>query len=274
MDQTADVLYLDDQEISMKIIIFSAAILIGCIIVAGCLQERTISSPEPVRPSYVVGVDAQYPPYSFIQSDGNASGIDVESVRWIADQMGFDVTIQPIAWDGIIPALQAGTIDMIYSGMTITDERKKKVDFTIPYWKVNQAVAVHNATNFTIEDFYAGKLRVGAQRGTTGAIWVEKNLINTGKMPAASLVQYDLLPLAADDLQSRRLDAMISSTQSLIEAIGTRDCHYIGDIETNELYGVAIRKNDTQLLMSMNEGLGMLLNSSEWDRLKMKYQMK
>ncbi|HWQ67816.1 MAG TPA: transporter substrate-binding domain-containing protein [Methanospirillum sp.] len=248
-------------------------ILAGALMIAGCLNSAPRDNISVNRPVYVVGIDAEYPPYSYMQPDGNATGIDVESVRWIADTQGFDVIIRPIAWDGIIPALQAGTIDMIYSGMTITEDRRRKVEFTIPYWNVNQAVAVNNISSWTMEDFHSGKLRIGAQRGTTGAIWVEKNLVSTGKMPASSLVQYDLLPLAADDLANRRIDAMISSTQSLIEAIGTRPCRYIGEIETHEYYGVAVRKNDTELLTTMNEGLSQFLQSPEWMRLKEKYRM-
>lgn len=254
--------------------LFLTLLLIAGIMTSGCLQNGTYIPGTTSLPTYVVGIDAQYPPYSFIQSNGTPAGFDVESARWIADRMGFVVIIQPIAWDGIIPALQAGKIDMIYSGMTITDERKKKVSFTRPYWKVNQAIAIHNKNSYTLDDIHAGKLRIGAQRGTTGAIWVEKHLIDTGKMPPGSLVQYDLLPYAMDDLQSMRIDAVISSTQSVMESIGSRDCHYIGDIETNELYGIAIRKGDVDLLNTMNEGLYLLMHSPEWERLKEKYQMR
>ena len=249
-------------------------LLISGILTSGCLQNTIDSQANSSRPTYIIGIDAQYPPYSYMQSNGTPAGFDVESARWIADTMGFDVVIRPIAWDGIIPALQAGKIDMIYSGMTITDERKKQVNFTNSYWKVNQAVAIHNQNSYTLDDIYSGKLRIGAQRGTTGAIWVEKNLIDTGRMPPGSLVQYDLLPYAMDDLQTRRIDAVISSTQSVMESIGTRDCHYIGDIETNELYGIAIRKGDIQLLNTMNEGLNLLMRSPEWELLKGKYQMR
>ena len=84
----------------------------------------------------------EYPPYSFIEKDGSSKGFDVESVQWIADKMGFDVKIQPLAWDGMIPALMAKKIDMVYSGMTITPERKEQVNFSNPYLTINQSVCI------------------------------------------------------------------------------------------------------------------------------------
>jgi len=152
--------------------------------VAGCTGTQEAAAPvsgeeagATATASYVVGIDGEYPPYSFIDANGDAQGFDVESIKWIAEQQGFDVTIQPVAWDGIITALLAGKIDMVYSGMTITPERAEVVTFSVPYWQVNQSVATHDDTAFTMDDFMAGDLMIGAQRGTTGQFWVEENLI-------------------------------------------------------------------------------------------------
>ncbi|MHC1626517.1 MAG: transporter substrate-binding domain-containing protein [Methanoculleaceae archaeon] len=92
---------------------------------------------------FKVGIDAEYPPYPYLDKDGNAVGFDVDSMKWIAEREGFGVTFHPTVWGGIIPPLQAGKIDIIHSGMTITKERAEKVNFAIPYWKVNQSVAIH-----------------------------------------------------------------------------------------------------------------------------------
>ena len=91
---------------------------------------------------YIIGIDGEYPPYSYVDKDGNAQGFDVESAKWIAEDQGFEVKFQPTAWDGIIPALLAKKIDMVYSGMSITPERAAKVTFSDVYWIVNQGVAV------------------------------------------------------------------------------------------------------------------------------------
>ena len=96
--------------------------------------------------------------------------------------------------DGIIPALQAGKIDMVYSGMTITPERSEQVNFSTPYLTINQTIAIRNDSTLSADDILAGKAIIGAQRGTTGAIWAENNLVGTGKMPCGSLEGVRQLP--------------------------------------------------------------------------------
>ncbi|MCC7566623.1 MAG: transporter substrate-binding domain-containing protein, partial [Methanoregulaceae archaeon] len=106
-----------------------ALLLIGFVIIAGCtttLPANESGLEETDTTSvYIVGIDGDYAPYSYIDRDGNPAGFDVESIEWIADEMGFQVKIQPVEWNRIIPALLEKEIDMIYSGMSITDERRE-----------------------------------------------------------------------------------------------------------------------------------------------------
>lgn len=254
--------------------IITGGILVLLILLAGCTTTNTTSPVvQEERPLYIVGIDGEYPPYSYIEADGTALGFDVDSIRWIAEKKGFDVKFQPMAWDGIIPALQAGKIDMVYSGMTITDERKEMVSFSNPYWKVNQSVAVYKESEKTMDEFMAGKLIMGAQRGTTGAFWVEDNLIRTGLMPVGNLKLYDSFPDAVLDLQNKHLDAIIYDTPPLLDAIAGKPVILIGDIDTGEDIGVAVRKVDTELLATINDGLSQLMNDPYWETLKEKYDM-
>lgn len=273
---------MDKKVVSVLITFF---VLIG-VCLCGCTEkpaeetsavvapEATAAAVSDDKPTYIVGIDGEYPPYSFIDKNGEPQGFDVESVKWIANEMGFNVKIQAMAWDGIIPALQAGKIDMVYSGMTITDERKEVVNFSDPYWKVNQSVAVHDDTEFTMEDFKAGAGKVGAQRGTTGAFWAEENLVNKSIMSADMLVTYDNFPLVATDLQNKRIDFAIYDRPPMLDAIAGKPLHLIGEIDTGEEYGIAIRKTDTELLETMNEGLVRLMASPKWDELKQQYEME
>ena len=257
-----------------------------CVCMCGCTEETAKKSTETInsevvtetvtteKPTYIVGIDGEYPPYSYIDKNGDAQGFDVESVKWIADEMGFNVRIQAMAWDGIIPALQAGKIDMVYSGMTITEERKGAVNFSNPYWKVNQSVAVHDDSDLTMDDFMAGSGKVGAQRGTTGAFWVEENLVNDSALAANMLVTYDNFPLVATDLQNKRIEFAIYDTPPMLDAIAGKPLHLIGEIDTGEDYGIAIRKTDTALLDTMNEGLVRLTASPKWEELKQQFEME
>lgn len=265
---------MNHRYISAIILVLLMSVLLlssGCTNQGSSVEKPT--TPAPQAKSYVVGIDAEYPPYSFLDPNGTATGFDVESMRWIAEKEGFTVTFQPTAWDGIIPSLQAGKIDIIYSGMTITDERKEKVSFSMPYLKINQSVAVHQAGNYTMDDFLAGRLVVGAQRGTTGAFWVEDSLIETGKMPAGDLKVYDNFPLVATDLAFKRIDAAIYDRPPMIDAIAGKPLVIIGEIDTGEEYGVALRKDDTELLAAINRGLTALMQDPYWQELKVKYKL-
>ena len=266
-------------------LILGLVILCG-VCFCGCTEKSaepgsTVTAPvqtevpaEAENPTYIVGIDGEYPPYSFIDKNGTPIGFDVESIQWIADDMNFDVKIQPTAWDGMIPALQANKIDMVYSGMTITEERKEAVNFSDPYLKINQSIASHNDASLTMNDFYAGIGKIGAQRGTTGAFWVEENLVNKSIIRTDMLVTYDNFPLVATDLQNRRIDFAIYDRPPMLDAIEGKPLHIIGEIDTGEEYGVAIRKTDTKLLETINEGLAHLMASPKWDELKQKYEME
>jgi polar amino acid transport system substrate-binding protein len=253
-------------------------VLVAAVLLAGCTgtgntPQQAQASPSLDQKAYIVGIDAEYPPYSYLDPNGTPTGFDVESMRWIAEKNGLNVTFQPTAWDGMIPSMDAGKIDMVYSGMTITPERQEKVNFSIPYLKINQTVAVPDSGKKTLDDFYAGKMVVGAQRGTTGAIWVENNLVGKGLMPADNLKLYDSFPLVAEDLAIGRIDAAIYDKPSMVTAIQGRPAHLIAEIDTNEQYGVAIPKSDPALLRTMNEGLADLMKDPYWQTLKTKYTL-
>lgn len=255
------------------IVVIAAAVLAGCTGSGGNSPAAPAGAAAPLQKTYVVGIDAEYPPYSYLDPNGTPTGFDVESMRWIAEKKGLNVTFQPTAWDGMIPSMDAGKIDLVYSGMTITPERQEKVNFSIPYLRINQSVAVPDSGKKSPDDFYAGKMVVGAQRGTTGAIWVENNLIGKGVMPAGNLKLYDSFPLVAEDLVIGRIDAAIYDKPSMVTAIEGKPAHLIDEIDTNEQYGVAIPKSDPALLQTVNEGLADLMKDPYWQILRTKYAL-
>lgn len=259
----------------LAVLILIAAVLAASF--AGCTEtnapaEKTADNASE-KTVFIVGIDGEYPPYSFIDSDGNAQGFDVDSVKWIAQNQGFEVTIKPMAWDSIIPSLNAGKIDMVYSGMTITEERLGKVNFSQPYLQVDQGLAFNNDSELTADDFKSGKTVVGAQRGTTGAIWTEENLIETGLMPADNLKYYDNFPSVVTDLQNKRIDVAIYDVPSLRDSIAGKPIEIRDQIDTGEVYGIAIRKEDTELLSKMNQGLENLRNDPYWQQLLEEYKL-
>jgi polar amino acid transport system substrate-binding protein len=280
---------------SSHLIGITALLILGLLLIAaGCTSG---SSPAPASPApsvqpgqekggttaapataqkktLVVGIDGEYKPFSYLDPSGSATGFDVDSMKWIARKKGMDVKFQSIAWDGIIPALQAGKIDLVYSGMTITPERAELVSFSTPYWEVNQDVVAKTGSKVTLDDVKAGKVIIGAQSGCTAAIWVDKNLITTGKMPQDRLKLYANTPLAIDDLIAGRVDAVMYDGHVLMTMIGGRPVSVIGNIETKEVFGIAVRKSDPELLATLNEDLAELKADPYWQELMVKYKMK
>lgn len=240
---------------------------------AGCTGTTEQAGGAELKDSYIVGIDGAYPPYSYVDKDGSAQGFDVDSMKWIAEKKGINVTFLAVDWDAIIPTLQAGKIDMVYAGMTITPERQEAVNFTDPYWTINQDVVVPDGSNVTLDDVLAGKVILGTQRGCTAAVWIEENLIGTGKMPKDNLKLYDNTPLAVSDLGTGRIDAVMYDDVSLRDIIRDKPMKAIGFVETKEQFGVAIRKDDTALLTLMNEGIAELQADPYWEELKEKHNL-
>lgn len=259
----------------LSVLVIIMALL--CVAFAGCTGSQASSGDVQggveEKTVYSVGIDVPYPPFSEMDKNGNPIGFDVDSIKWIAENQDFEVKFEVVAWDGIIPALQAGQIDMVYSGMTITDERREKVNFSIPYWTVNQLVVAQPGSGITLDDVKEGKAIVGTQSGCTAAMWMEENLVDTGMMPKENLKVYPDTPKAVDDLTTGRIDAVMYDDLSLKDIIAGRDVEKIGFIETNEQFGIAVRKDDTELLEKLNAGLTNLMADPYWEELKIQYDM-
>ena len=232
----------------------------------------SLSGLTAEKKAYVNGIDADYPPHAYVDEKGNPAGFDVEALDWIAEEMGFEVTHQPTAWDGIVSSLLAKKIDLVFSGMSITEERKEKVNFSIPYWSIDQAICVPVDSDLNAIAAFMGDHLVGTQRGCTAAMWIEDNLIEPGLFPKEQLKLYDGFSLAVQDLLNKRINAAMMDDVMVEDAIRKgMDIKIVGTVKTGEEYGVAVRKEDTELLELINEGINRIMRSPKWEELKAKY---
>ncbi|MDD1718237.1 MAG: ABC transporter substrate-binding protein [Methanoregulaceae archaeon] len=267
--------------------ILLVALLVGLLIAAGCVTAPTTPAPAQnnttktanvtlplTKPMYVIGIDGNYPPFTFQGNDSKFTGLDIEAARWIADRERFDVEFVALPWDGILNALQSGSIDMVYSGLTVTDERQKQFYLTTPYFTVNQSIAVRQDSNLTMQDLYDGWLRVGVQAGSTSETWVRTALMRPGTMPALKLYTYPDVGMLTTALENREIDASIVHTPVQKYVIYGRPLVIIGEIPTMEQYAVAIRKTDPELRAVMDDGLRQLMNDHYWQQLLRKYQLE
>ncbi|MDD1686192.1 ABC transporter substrate-binding protein [Methanoregula sp.] len=262
---------------------FIALILLGLLLTtAGCISGSP-KAPAPysadpaavsLQETLVVGIDSDYPPFSYLNSSGSPTGFDVDSMQWIAQKKGLKVKFQPTAWDSIIISLLTGKIDLVYSGMSITPERAGMINFSTPYWEVNQDVVARNDSALTLKDVTSGTAIIGTQSGSTAAVWVDTNLVSTGRMSPDRLVLYNNTPLALDDLAAGRVDAVMYDDYILKTMIGEKPLKTLGTIGTKEGYGIAVRKSDPELLATLNDGLTQLKADPYWQELIIRYKMK
>ncbi len=178
---------------------------------------------------YVNGIDANFPPFAFVDKNGAPDGFDVKALDWIAKDQGFKVKHQPMDWDGIIPSLNAKKIDIIASGMSITDKRKEQVNFSIPYWKIQQVLVAKKESALTVAQILDKGNKVGVQRGTTEAKWIEENLIKKDKKNF-SLVYYDSAPLAVEDVVNGRIMAAAMDDAPAKDAVKKKPVKIVGQI--------------------------------------------
>ena len=243
----------------------------GVVWVLSALFVMTATFAVAAEKLYVNGIDANFPPFAYVDKSGNPDGFDVKALDWIAKEMGFKVKHQPMDWDGIIPSLKAKKIDIVASGMSITDERKKEVSFTITYYKVKQILVAKKDAKVTVEKALADGNKIGVQRGTSEAKWIEENLIKkAGKK--FELVQYDSAPLAIEDVINGRIIAAAMDDQPALDAAKKKPVKILGTFGMkDEEYGYAIRKEDTEFYKKVNEGLKKLMKSPYWAELKKNY---
>lgn len=229
------------------------------------------SLPALAADKYVNGIDPNYPPFAYVdEKTGQPSGFDVDSMNWIAKTMGFEVSHQPMQWDGIIPGLLARQIDMVCSGMSITAERGKMVLFSEPYWKVDHVFLATKDSSLQPADILGKEIKLGVQRGTSEAKEIAQEKKEKGY--SFELRQYDSAPLAIEDLLNRRIQAAYMDELPADTAISQgRAVKKIGTHGEPAKFGVAVRKTDQKLKELIDEGYRKLMADPYWMELQKKY---
>lgn len=140
-------------------------------LLGGCARQPSEKKP------LVVGMELAYPPFEMTDPDGQPAGISVEIARALAAYLGRPLRIENIPFDGLIPALKTGRIDLILSSMTATEERAQSIDFSDPYLHVGLALLIHAGSDVkSAADLNAPGRRVAVKLGTTGELYAKQHL--------------------------------------------------------------------------------------------------
>ena len=221
--------------------------------------------------TYINGIDPNYPPFAYVdEKTGQPAGFDVDSLNWIANRMGFTVTHKPMAWDGIIPALNAGEIDLICSGMSITEERGKVVQFSNPYWQVWRVFVTKKDSSLTPGAILSSPVKLGVQRGTSEAAALKKE--QAAEKYPFTFRYYDSAPLAIEDVMNGRIEAAFMDELPADDAISKgRAVKKVGTHGSPDNFGVAMRKDEKELRSKIDEGFKLLMADPYWKELQKKY---
>jgi polar amino acid transport system substrate-binding protein len=214
--------------------------------------------------TYRVASDTTWPPFEWQASTGQLVGFDLDVMRLISILEGYEVQIVTYPWDPIFVDVGNGSVDIGASGATITADRAKVVDFSAPYWTSNQAVVVLADSGLNIATALSPGKRIGAQVGTTGAKWIQEQLIDKGVN--VTLVEQPLYPLCVLDLANGNVDAVIQDEPASRASVAAdARLTIVGIVETGEQFGFFVTKGDPNgLLPKINDGLQKLKASTAW----------
>lgn len=249
---------------------WTTALLLGIFLLTLSLAGCSGSQPakEEAKKVLRVGSETTYPPFEFQDEKSKEYvGFDMDIVRAVGKQMGYEVQIQSMAFDGLIPALEAGNIDALISAMTITEERAKKVNFSQAYYKSGLAIMVRkDNTNIQGFDDLTGK-KIGVQIGTTGAD-------QAAKVKDAKISTFNSAPEAFMELKAGGVDAVINDlpvNEYYITQGGGKDAKIVGKPLTAEEYGIATAKKNTELAGKIDKALAELKKNGEYEKIYVKW---
>ncbi len=216
----------------------------------------------------VVGTNAEFPPFEFTDDNNNPIGYDMDIIKAVGDAAGFSVRIQNQAFDTLVEGLESGKLDAAISGMTITQARLEKIDFSQPYYNAAQVIVVQegDAGYQTIEEL-KDKI-VGVQLGTTGAGMVETVLGEDNP----NIKQFRKYNEVFSDLKLGRIDAIVVDlpvAQAYLRRLS--GLKVSSPRMSEEEYGIAVRKGNAELLKQINDGLAAIRANGEYDRITDKW---
>ncbi len=223
--------------------LLAAVCLLGMTIAPGAIAQ---GNPNPDATALRVGLSTRYPPIAF-QKDGELAGLEVDLARGVSTEIGKPITFEVMEFDELIPALEAGKIDVIMSGMSVTQKRSQRVAFVEPYMRVGQMALIRAGDFSRFVDKGAlnvSDAKVGFVQGTTGARYV------AAALPSASKVAVGTSEEGVKALRTKSVDVFIHDAPTVWRvSLDPKETELLALYEplTEEYLAWAVRKDDTNL---------------------------
>lgn len=225
------------------------------------LLETNLYSQEKLY----VGTDAtEFPPFEYIEN-GEIKGFDIDLIKEIGKLLNKEVILKNIQFDGLIPALQTGKLDIIIAGMTITPEREKNINFSEPYYTSKQLLITdENSSLNTLESLKGSK--IGVVLGCTG------DVIATEMKDSIILYRYNTTSESIMALNAKKIDAVILDSEPAKNFVKNNpNLKYIDNELAKEDYAIAIAKENLALVEDINLALKTLKSNGTFQKLNKKY---
>ncbi|HHV65171.1 MAG TPA: basic amino acid ABC transporter substrate-binding protein [Peptococcaceae bacterium] len=257
-----------------RLLVFLVAMLVLCLVAVGCGSKQAPpgnqqgeQKGEEEQLTMKVGADVTFPPFEMMEN-GVVTGFDIDLIKAIAEveNIKIDGEIQTMDFQGLIPAIQTGSIDVAVAGITIREDRAKQVDFSKPYYHSGITLLVRADSDITGVDDLVGKT-IAVKLGTTGDImFSEKEGIQIKRFNNIDEAYRELVNGGADAVP---FDNPIH--QHYINTAGKGKVKVVGELLTGEDYGIAVSKNRPELLEKINSGLDKLIESGKYEEIYKKY---
>jgi len=234
------------------------------------IATATFANAEKIR----IATEGAYPPFNSVDKNGKLVGFDVDIANALCKEMKAECTIVTQDWDGMIPALLANKYDAIVASMSITDERKKKVDFTNKYYNTPAKFARKKGSGIEISKAGLKGKVVGVQRATTHDTFI------TAMFPGAKIKRYASQDDAYLDATAGRVDLLIADSVAMkggfLDKANGKGWEFVGPDYTDRKFfgdgvGIAIRKGEDKLREKFNKAIAAIRANGTYKKIQAKY---
>ncbi|HEY4553239.1 MAG TPA: basic amino acid ABC transporter substrate-binding protein [Bacillaceae bacterium] len=250
---------------------FLALAIGSLLLLAACgTSDKSSGSGEGSEEKKVlnVGTEATFAPFEFMDK-GKVSGFDVDLLTAAAEEAGYEVKIENTGWDAMLAGLQGKQLDIGASGITITPERLKTYDFSVPYFESTSMIAFKEGTDIKTAEDLKGK-KIGVQNGTTGQFAAEAVVGQNAK----DISKYETAALMFQALQSDNVDAVVTDIAVALEFVKNNPNSKIKTVSDEqfepEYYGFAFPKG-SELKADFDKALNTLFENGKYEELYKKW---
>jgi arginine/ornithine transport system substrate-binding protein len=236
------------------------------------IAANLFAAEKPLR----IGIEAAYPPFAYKEANGEIAGFDVDIGNALCAEMRVECQWVEQEFDGLIPSLKVKKVDAILSSMTITEERRKSVDFTNKYYYSPARLVMKEGSTVAADFSNLKGMRIGVQRSTTTDRFASKVLAEAG----VEVVRYSSQNEIYLDLMSGRLQGTLADAipvdEGFLKTDSGKGFAFVGPSFTDPKFfgegaGIAVRKGDSELLGKINDAITAVRASGEYQKIQSKY---